>query len=422
MADTSALTQEDIRQAIQQDTFVRRFSDFGFTEDQVYAAVSGGNVPEIERLRELLLLGRQGRVDIDTLNKTLEAEFNTNLNMASNFVANLDRLSGREDPVEQLQQAQQAIELGQAPPPGIGIDPTTGDLMFMPPDQQTAPATDVGQSIRIGSLDVGQIVANELPLRVDLQNVVSITRAGRVPGPTLMTEVDDAGTARVAGTARPRQMPMGSAPSDRGATVAQAMDWLYSLSVAEVEQLQDRMKAAGYLTQSQYDQQSGQFAMSDMPFERGYADDQSTKQAWVAVIRDALGQGRGVDELLRNQSMEFQRRQERMVQQVTTERQGSFASALGNVRESADQLAIETLGRRLRPEEFVQVRQYLRGLQTERVGQVAGNEIEPWMSQAPETGFTEQELQEAVGEQLVQTEMREPGGNIWSRLRMKYEI
>jgi hypothetical protein len=35
-------------------------------------------------------------------------------------------------------------------------------------------------------------------------------------------------------------------------------------------------------------------------------------------------------------------------------------------------------------------------------------------------GFTEKELMGSVREQLVETEMAEPGGNIWSRLARKY--
>ena len=308
---------------------------------------------------------------------------------------------------------------GTALAPGSMIDPATGELMFQTPGQavQTgASAMDVRLTQRYN-----QIPFDGLPLQVDLTGVVQPMRPGRTPGAQFGGFVPDAVTGAQMPTSVPSSvMPPGVTGRSGIVNAKQAADFLYSLSPQEVEQLQDRMRAAGYFTEIGFDQNTGQQAIVDVPFEAGYSDDQATSSAWIKVIADSLGEQRSVDELLRNKSMDFERRRQSIVQDVRAQRTTAFAGALSNVRDMADQFAIETLGRRLSPEEFVDVRQYVRTLQNRRVGQIAGNVMEPWMEEAPTMGFTEKELMGSVREQLVETEMAEPGGNIWSRLARKY--
>jgi hypothetical protein len=60
----------------------------------------------------------------------------------------------------------------------------------------------------------------------------------------------------------------------------------------------------------------------------------------------------------------------------------------------------------LNPEEFVQVRQYLRSLQSGRADDAAGAVLEPWMSSDPQRGFTEDELSSQVMK-VVEPEMEQ---------------
>ncbi len=328
-----------------------------------------------------------------------------------------------------MAQAQQlvATETAAAQPttPGVTFDPETGQPILAASGTIEQSAAEQAQQIRIGQrlggTPVQQLLSDGTPMRVDLTNVVEPTRTGRVPSPQFAGFAPDP----VTGAQRPlstptTQMPMGAPGTSGVVTVTQAADFLYSLARREVEQLQDRMKAAGYFTQQGFDEQSGQRVMFDVPFERGYSDDQATTAAWIAVLTDALGQQRSVDEVLRIKSMDFERRRNEMTQTVRQERQTQFTSSLAKVRELADEMAIETLGRRLNPEEFVGVREYVRRLQRERVGTIAGRTLEPWMTEAPEMGVTQEELGEQVGRTLIETEMDEPGGNIWDRLARKY--
>jgi len=431
VSNVEPISFEEAKTLVESDDTLRTYSNFGFTIEQIMSAAQGGIVPEIERLRDMLVRaqGSEGMTPQAqaAFRTALEDGYGVTLNEAVNFVRVLDEVSGRTKLVEDTQAAvETANATGQEPqlPPGVVVDPTTGQISFAGPmgqPEQEGDSRQVRANLRIGAMSIADVVAQQLPLRVDLSNVVEVNRVGRVPGPSLVTATDAAGVRQVAGTQRPSQMPAGLAPGEGPVTIPQAMQWLYSLSQRELEQMQDRMKAAGYYTQQGYNPESGQYEMIDVPYERGFADDVATKQAYVALLTDAAAQDRKVDEVLRTSSMDFERRRQNAVEQVTEQRRGTFASALGDVREAADQLAIQTLGRRLMPEEYVQVRQYVRGLQEERMGQVVGRTLEPWMRQAPEAGFTSDELEQEVGNVLVESQLDEPGANYWSRLRRKYE-
>lgn len=313
-----------------------------------------------------------------------------------------------------------AAEQGQLAP-GVVRDPITGQLTFQSPTGPQAMA-DVAQDVRINER-YGGIPFNGLPLQFDLTNVVQPVRAGRVPSPQFAGFAGDVVTGGQIPMSTPtQQMPAGVTGRSGQVNAKQALDFLYSLSAQEVEQLQDRMRAAGYFTQMGYDQDSGQQIMAEITYEPGYSDDPATSAAWQQVLVDAAGEGRAVDELLRNKSMDFERRRQNIVESTTQQRTQQFAGSLRNVREMADEFAIETLGRRLTVDEFVGVRDYVRKLQGERAGQIAGRELEPWMAEAPEMGVTQQELGEQVVSTLRQSELDRPGGSIWTRLAEKYEF
>jgi hypothetical protein len=313
----------------------------------------------------------------------------------------------------------EAVASNEGLAPGVVRDPITGQLTFQSPTGPQVLA-DVAQDVRINER-YGGIPFNGLPLQFDLTNVVQPVRAGRVPSPQFAGFAGDVVTGGQIPMSTPtQQMPAGVTGRSGQVNAKQALDFLYSLSAQEVEQLQDRMRAAGYFTQMGYDQDSGQQIMAEITYEPGYTDDPATSAAWQQVLVDAAGEGRAVDELLRNKSMDFERRRQNMVESTTQQRTQQFAGSLRNVREMADEFAIETLGRRLTVDEFVGVRDYVRKLQGERAGQIAGRELEPWMAEAPEMGFTERELGEQVVETLGQSELDRPGGSIWTRLQEKY--
>jgi hypothetical protein len=265
---------------------------------------------------------------------------------------------------------------------------------------------------------------------VDPGDLAALVRAGRVDinAPDMADQAISAGNLPGARASMPGGGPRvsyrGAAKDITGrSTIGRMLDWAYGLEEDDVSRLQSLLFDAGYMTDMKYDPQADQWIMQDMQYEDGYANDPVFQQAWMMAIRDTYAQGNGatVAEFLGRKTTEFKQREQAMRTRLTEERMMSFNESLGDVRAVADRLAMDTVGRRLNPEEFVQVRQYLRSLQTERADDWTGPKPDAWMEQAPEAGFTTGELEQQVSDVLVESSWDEPGANYMSRLRRKYE-
>ena len=241
---------------------------------------------------------------------------------------------------------------------------------------------------------------------VDLGGLESMVRTGKldINDPNVETATFTMGNVPGVGSLGPG----GGGRSIGRTTVGGALDWMFSLDETEVATMQSLLANAGYMTDMRYDAEGDRWIMRDLSYEDGYANDAVTRQAWQMAISDAYSQGNGksMREWLQTKTVEFKQREDALRTRLTEERIGSFNQALGDVRAVADRLAIETVGRRLNPEEFVQVRQYLRSLQSGRADDAAGAVLEPWMSSDPQRGFTEDELSSQVMK-VVEPEMEQ---------------
>jgi hypothetical protein len=241
---------------------------------------------------------------------------------------------------------------------------------------------------------------------VDLGGLESMVRTGKldINDPNVETATFTMGNVPGVGSLGPG----GGGRSIGRTTVGGALDWMFSLDEREVATMQSLLANAGYMTDMRYDAEGDRWIMRDLSYEDGYANDPVTRQAWQMAISDAFSQGNGksMRDWLQTKTVEFKQREDALRTRLTEERVGSFNQALGDVRAVADRLAIETVGRRLNPEEFVQVRQYLRSLQSGRADDAAGAVLEPWMSSDPQRGFTEDELSSQVMK-VVEPEMEQ---------------
>lgn len=241
---------------------------------------------------------------------------------------------------------------------------------------------------------------------VDLGGLESMVRTGKldINDPNVETATFTMGNVPGVGSLGPG----GGGRSIGRTTVGGALDWMFGLDEREVATMQALLANAGYMTDMRYDAEGDRWIMRDLSYEEGYANDAVTRQAWQMAISDAFSQGSGksMREWLQTKTIEFKQREDALRTRLTEERVGSFNQALGDVRAVADRLAIETVGRRLEPQEFVQVRQYLRSLQSGRADDAADAVLEPWMSSDPQRGFTEDELSSQVMK-VVEPEMEQ---------------
>jgi hypothetical protein len=88
-------TRAAILAQITNDEYLKTYRDLGLTAGEVALAIEGKSVPAIERLNEILAMGRNGTLDYSEITKVLGDEFNTTLNGASNFATSLDNLTGQ---------------------------------------------------------------------------------------------------------------------------------------------------------------------------------------------------------------------------------------------------------------------------------------------------------------------------------------
>jgi len=88
-------TRAAILAQIASDDYLKTYRDLGLTAGEVALAIEGRSVPAIERLNEILEMGRNGTLDFSEVTTVLAEEFNTTLNGATNFAASLDNLTGQ---------------------------------------------------------------------------------------------------------------------------------------------------------------------------------------------------------------------------------------------------------------------------------------------------------------------------------------
>ena len=227
---------------------------------------------------------------------------------------------------------------------------------------------------------------------VDLTDLAAMVRTGKVNinDPELETATFTMGNVPGVGSVGPG----GGGRSIGRTTVGGALDWMFGLDETQVATMQSLLANAGYMTDLKYSPETDQWIMQDMRYEEGYANDPVTRQALLLAVNDAFSQGNGMSmrQWLSKKTIEFKQREDSMRTRLTEQRLTTFNESLGDVRAVADRLAMETVGRRLNPQEFVEVRQYLRSLQSERVDDPFTQTPAAWMQSDPQRGFTQDEL------------------------------
>ena len=249
---------------------------------------------------------------------------------------------------------------------------------------------------------------------VDLSDMAYLLRTGQVDltNPDLLASPMDVGnipgvfTNAPSGQPRVTQRELPSGKVIGRTTVGGALDWVYGLNEQEVSTLQALVASAGYMTDMHYDPQTDQTILQDYSYEDGYANDAVFQQAWRTAVMEAKANQVPLGQWLTRKTAEFKQREDSFRKRLTEERIGTFNSALTDVRTAADRLAMDTVGRRLKPEEFVQVRQYLRSLQQERIDDPYTNTPDDWMKSDPQRGFTQDELTGQVSSVLEPEMMR----------------
>ncbi len=314
----------------------------------------------------------------------------------------------------------QDIQAGAAPYRGSATAGVSPDVIAT--DQMAAPAAGTTASPG-GSGGVYQYPVPGSNM-VDLGDVAYMLRTGQadITNPDLAGQPIDMGSLPGVFTNAPNGRPRASQrelPNGRvigRTTIGGALDWTYGLNKQEVTSLQSMLANAGYMTDMRYDAENDRWIMQDMQYEEGYANDPVFQTAWKMALQDAKANESSVGAWLTRKTSEFKQREEALRRRLTEERLGAFNSALTDVRAAADRLAMETVGRRLKPEEYVQVRQYLRSLQSDRADDTAGSTAEPWMTSDPKRGFTQDELAMQV-QDVVEPEVMQRQG-----MSMNYQM
>jgi len=192
------------------------------------------------------------------------------------------------------------------------------------------------------------------------------------------------------GTVRPLEVSGGQvrAPSlaKPRMSVAQAMDYLRTLSPSEVKDMQKKLAAAGY-----YDRvvQNAEGGMANaVPIEEGYAFDPATQAAWRALLTDSVRENRPAWKLLAENSKTYRE----------TRRQKQLSGLAGLDEDmagaAANDYARSTIGRTLTNQERMQLNDYLLRLREDRAGYVVGADDNTADQNLPnEQGWTEDDIE-----------------------------
>jgi hypothetical protein len=185
-------------------------------------------------------------------------------------------------------------------------------------------------------------------------------------------------------------------PSDPGGSgapttlnAADAAGWLKNQSESDIERMQESLLKAGY-----YDSEDG-----ELQFERGYAQDPATKQAWRTALFEAAEQNKSLPTLLTERSVarEERKRYERETFQSERAQLWKNNDNRRMFRDIANDYAIEQIGRRLTGEEYEAVRSTIDRLRDSRA-----EDVEPedryWETESNrDRGFDSGDIERAVG-------------------------
>ncbi len=140
--------------------------------------------------------------------------------------------------------------------------------------------------------------------------------------------------------------------------------------------MQDKLARAGYFER-----------LGARP-ERGYQDDEATKNAWRLALQDSLQRGVALPEMVDQMANEQATRRQQRMQQFS----------IKDTRFAANQMAMEVLGRNLTGDEYNTVRSFLQGLQRDRRDDVLGIDPMTWQREGmdPTVGFDAQDIQQGV--------------------------
>lgn len=155
-----------------------------------------------------------------------------------------------------------------------------------------------------------------------------------------------------------------------------ALDFLRTLDEREFTAMQDKLARAGYFER-----------LGARP-ERGYQDDEATKNAWRLALQDSLQRGVALPEMVDQMANEQATRRQQRMQQFS----------IKDTRFAANQMAMEVLGRNLTGDEYNTVRSFLQGLQRDRRDDVLGIDPMTWQREGmdPTVGFDAQDIQQGV--------------------------
>lgn len=168
-------------------------------------------------------------------------------------------------------------------------------------------------------------------------------------------------------------------------SVAQAMDYLRTLTPTEVASMQKKLAAAGYYDRVVQNSEGGM--ANAVPIEEGYAFDPATQAAYRALLLDQVKENKPAWKLLAENAKTY--RETRREKQL---------SGLSNVDEGytqavANDYAQQVLGRSLTPQEHREMTDYLLRLRENRAGYVVGADDNTADQNLPnEMGFTEDDI------------------------------
>lgn len=232
----------------------------------------------------------------------------------------------------------------------------------------TFPEADYQQLIKIGLVDFADIITAESQFNADnqtsgMQTGVLMDVPGRGP--------DIPGSA-------------GDRPAKR-MSLTSILDLPNTLNYDEVAQLQEKLAMAGY------------FDRIGQDYIEGEADDKATQAAWQAALVDAYHlQGTdpktSVVQMLARKGVEY--RQE--VQRRSADKFGKLDTDL--VRSSADEMAVQLLGRTLDDGEFGKIRDELLRLRADRGNDIIGVDDMTWAQDdtAKRYGFTSDDINNRI--------------------------
>ena len=195
-----------------------------------------------------------------------------------------------------------------------------------------------------------------------------------------------------------------------------AASWIHDLPEDQVIKIQHSLEAAGY-----FDSNDGQLA-----YDEGYSQDKVTRDAWKKALFDAATSRKPMPEFLaeRAKARGDRRREQRQALQTEAKATWQSTDSFRGLREQADAYALEVLGRRLRTEEYKGVRDYIVGLQKDRISTLGDEEgDESWQNdESLARGFNTAELQRGVNRGTASEQASQAGFDFMQKINDKFGV